>query len=70
MTVGEITDTIDRYFRAAYFKGRESVAKEMKDAIGYFDDYGKEYSRVGDYISALDRVIDAIRKIDPEYRKD
>lgn len=70
VTVGEITDTIDRYFRAAYFKGRESVAKEMKDAIGDFDDYGKEYSRVGDYISALDRVIDAIKKIDPEYRKE
>lgn len=70
ISVGEITDIIDKYYQASYLKGRESFAKEIKEAIGCFDDYGKEWSRVGDYISALDRVIEAVRNIDKEFMKE
>lgn len=69
MTVGQILDMINHYYRAAYVKGRNDLAMSIKNAIGDLDDLGKSYSRVGDYVSAVERVITAIQAIDPNYGK-
>ena len=68
-SIGEIMDVIDQYYRKSYDMGREAVLKEMKQAIGDFDSYGQEWSQIGDYISALDRVVTKIRETDEDYLK-
>lgn len=68
--LGRMLDIIDSYYRAAYHKGRCDMAAAVKEAIGDLDDYGKEWSRVGDYVSAVERVIEKIQLIDPDYAKE
>ncbi len=67
-TTDTILDTVDEYYRKAYRKGGEDFAKAIKDAIGDLDDFGHCYSRVGDYVSALERVVKKIGEVYPKYQ--
>ena len=67
-TTDTILDTVDEYYRKAYRKGVEAFAKAIKDAIGDLDDFGHCYSRVGDYVSALERVVKKIGEVYPKYQ--
>lgn len=67
-TTDTILDTVDEYYRKAYNKGRDDFAKDVKSAIGDLDEFGHCYSRVGDYVSALERVVKKINEVFPKYK--
>lgn len=68
-SVGEIIDTVDQYYRAAYARGRMDFVKRLEEAIGSLHEFGETYNRFGDYVTALENVIEEIQNVDPSFKK-
>lgn len=69
ISVEDVLDTIDHYYRLVYQKGRMDVVKQLEDTIGTISVYSHGMP-VGRYVTTLEDVIAELRNIDSSYKKE